>query len=357
MKGIIYKWTCNVNGKSYIGQTTNEKQREKEFLSENKPYAGEKINNARKKYGLSNGIWTKTVLKRLWCKDGKENELRERLNYWEKYYVELYDSINNGYNITNGGDCDFSQEVIEEMRRKSLEKWNQLSEADKTRHRERSKNWWNNLSDEEKKEHIEKSKEKYDKWCKSLTEEERIKYTKSSLGLHRGHSSSRSQKSSEYKKGTSISEKTKKKIKEKLIGCSPSMYKYVYKYSKNKSELIETYNSISEAAKSMDMKPETLVKHNKTIYKGFYWEISETQKNTNNPEGCYFIPRINRWRSTIYYKGEKRLLGHFETPQAASAIREMAKQKKEEGIFDEWYENIHSHKIEIFKKFGEKTCN
>ena len=139
MKGIIYKWTCNVNGKSYIGQTTNEKQREREFLSENKPYAGEKINNARKKYGLSNGIWTKTVLKRLWCKDGKENELRERLNYWEKYYVELYDSINNGYNITNGGDCNFSEEVILEMRK-------------------RGKEYWNNLSDKEKKEHIEKAK-------------------------------------------------------------------------------------------------------------------------------------------------------------------------------------------------------
>lgn len=51
MKGIIYKWTCNVSGKSYIGQTVNEKRREKDFLTEGS-YAGEKINNARKKYGL-----------------------------------------------------------------------------------------------------------------------------------------------------------------------------------------------------------------------------------------------------------------------------------------------------------------
>lgn len=286
MKGIIYKWTCNVNGKSYIGQTTNEKQREKEFLSENKTYAGEKINNARKKYGLSNDIWTKTVLKRLWCKDGKENELRERLNYWEKYYVKLYDSINNGYNITNGGDCNFSEEVILEMRKKGKE-------------------YWNNLSDEEKNKIISKSKEKYDKWCKSLTEEERMKYTKSSLGLHRGHSISHSINSSNAKKGLKRLEETKEKIRKTLL--------------------------------------------NKEIK----YKIERSEKN---PEGCYFIPRINRWRSTIYYKGEKRLLGHFETPQAASAIREMARQKKEEGIFDEWYENIHSHKIEIFKKFGEKTC-
>lgn len=287
MKGIIYKWTCNVNGKSYIGQTTNEKQREREFLSENKPYAGEKINNARKKYGLSNGIWTKTVLKRLWCKDGKENELRERLNYWEKYYVELYDSINNGYNITNGGDCNFSEEVILEMRKSGKE-------------------YWNNLSDKEKKEHTEKSKLNGTKWCKSLTEEERIKYTKSSLGLHRGHSISHSINNSNAKKGVKRLEETKEKIRKTLLD-------------------------------------------KKIKYK--------IERNEKNPEGCYFIPRINRWRSTIYYKGEKRLLGHFETPQAASAIREMAKQKKEEGIFDEWYESIHIHKIDIFKKFGEKTCN
>ena len=291
MKGIIYKWTCNINGKSYIGQTVNEKRRERDFLDETKYYAGEKINNARKKYGLSDGTWTKTVLKRLWCKNGREDELRERLNYWERYYIEQFDTIKNGYNITNGGDCDFSQEVIEEMRRKSFEHWN-------------------NMSDEEKSKFISSSKEKYKKWYNSLSIEEREKYKiiarNANLGFHRGHSSFRSLKSSENKKGIPRSEETKKKIKESLLS-------------------------------------------KKLQYK--------IKNETNNPEGCYFIPRINRWRSTIYYKGEKRLLGHFETPQAASEIRKMAKQKKEEGIFDEWYESIHIHKIEIFKKFGEKTCN
>ena len=291
MKGIIYKWTCNINGKSYIGQTVNEKRRERDFLDETKSYAGEKINNARKKYGLSDGTWTKTILKRLWCKNGREDELRERLNYWERYYIEQFDTIKNGYNITNGGDCDFSQEVIEEMRRKSFEHWN-------------------NMSDEEKSKFISSSKEKYKKWYNSLSIEEREKYKiiarNANLGFHRGHSSFRSLKSSENKKGIPRSEETKKKIKESLLS-------------------------------------------KKLQYK--------IKNETNNPEGCYFIPRINRWRSTIYYKGEKRLLGHFETPQAASEIREMAKQKKEEGIFDKWYENIHSHKIEFFKKFGEKTCN
>lgn len=310
MKGIIYKWTCNINGKSYIGQTVNEKRRERDFLDETKSYAGEKINNARKKYGLSDGAWTKTVLKRLWCKNGRENELRERLNYWERYYIEQFDTIKNGYNITNGGDCDFSQEVIEEMRRKSFEHWNNMSDEEKTKCIENGKQWWNSLSNVEKNKFISNSKEKYKKWYNSLPIEEKEKYKmiarNANLGLHHGHSISRSINSSNAKKGLKRLEETKEKIRKTLLD------------------------------------------------KEIKYKIERSEKN---PEGCYFIPRINRWRSTIYYKGEKRLLGHFETPQAASEIHEIAKKKKEEGIFDKWYENIHSHKIEIFKKFGEKTCN
>ena len=179
MKGIIYKWTCNVNGKSYIGQTINEKEREKTFLNEGKSYAGEKINNARKKYGVSEGTWTKTVLKRLWCKEGKEDKLKDRLNEWEKYYIEFYDTVNNGYNITDGGDGGYvlSDEVIKELKRKGKERWNSLSE-------------------ERKNEIIGKSKIRYEEWYSSLSEEERNGYMeiakKTNLGKHNGHSSQNS---------------------------------------------------------------------------------------------------------------------------------------------------------------------
>lgn len=291
MKGIIYKWTCNNNNKSYIGQTINEKRREKDFLTKDKPYAGEKINNARKKYGLSEGTWTKTVLKRLWCKDGKEDELRDRLNYWERYYIESYDTINNGYNTTNGGDCNFSENIIEEMRKKG-------------------KNYWNSLSDEEKNNFILVSKERNKKWFNSLSEVEKNNLRQiakeANIGLHRGHSMSRSLHSSNIKRGIKMNEETKKKIKESLL--------------------------------------EKNIQH-------------KTEQKKENLEGCYFIPRINRWRSTIYYNGGKRLLGHFETAQAASDIRKIAKEKKEEGTFEEWYQNIQNHKIEIFKKYNEKMCN
>ena len=117
MKGIIYKWTCSKSGKSYIGQTINEKKRENEFFNKNEYYTGKnsKIDKARNKYGLSNDIWSKEVLKKLWCKEGKEKELLERLNYWEKYYIEKYDTFNNGYNSTNGGDKPIISEEIKKI--------------------------------------------------------------------------------------------------------------------------------------------------------------------------------------------------------------------------------------------------
>ena len=46
-RGVIYKYT-SPSGKIYIGQTTDEQSRRSVFLNENKPYAGPKINEARK---------------------------------------------------------------------------------------------------------------------------------------------------------------------------------------------------------------------------------------------------------------------------------------------------------------------
>ena len=176
MKGIIYKWTCNKSGKSYMGQTVNESRREKEFLSKSEIYtiSGSKIDNARKKYGVDNTTWKKDVLKRLWCKDGKENELLERLNYWEKYYIEKYDTFNNGYNSTDGGSNGFlvSDETREKLRKNGLLWWNNLSNDEKERHRINSIERWNNLSSEEKNIFKENGK----KWWNSLSDEDKENY-------------------------------------------------------------------------------------------------------------------------------------------------------------------------------------
>ncbi|MFR8932143.1 MAG: hypothetical protein ACLVH4_02940 [Lachnospira pectinoschiza] len=79
MKGIIYKYT-SPSGKVYIGQTRCERTRRSRWFNINKPYAGPKINAARSKY-----------------------DLIELLNAKESEYIQLYDSINLGYNLSSGG--------------------------------------------------------------------------------------------------------------------------------------------------------------------------------------------------------------------------------------------------------------
>ena len=98
--GIIYCRTNIVNGKKYIGQTTNEKQREYSWNNMNTIYSGNLINKARKKYGISS--FTYTVLGK--CEADTKKELDEMLNSLEIYYIEKYNTkAPNGYNLTEGG--------------------------------------------------------------------------------------------------------------------------------------------------------------------------------------------------------------------------------------------------------------
>lgn len=99
MRGIIYKYV-SPNNKVYIGQTYNEPLRRRTFNNINLCYAGGKIDNARRKYGPSN--FTYTILKEI--EENTIEELLLKLNILEKYYIEYYNSIEDGYNITSGGN-------------------------------------------------------------------------------------------------------------------------------------------------------------------------------------------------------------------------------------------------------------
>lgn len=97
-RGIIYKYT-SPSGKVYIGQTMNERKRRSDFLCITTQYSGPKIENARKKYGPENFQYE--VLFTIESLDKKE--VRDILNSKEKEYIILFDSINHGYNIDEGG--------------------------------------------------------------------------------------------------------------------------------------------------------------------------------------------------------------------------------------------------------------
>lgn len=98
VRGVIYKRT-DPNGVPYIGQTIDEVKRNNNWLNKKK-YAGTKINDAREKYGPEN--FTYEVLFETRSKSVKR--LIQILNVMEGFFIKKFDSINNGYNSSNGGN-------------------------------------------------------------------------------------------------------------------------------------------------------------------------------------------------------------------------------------------------------------
>ena len=163
-KSGIYMWT-SPSGKSYIGQAVNLKKRYNSFLRFNKNYSGDKINNARKKYN-NESDWKYEVLE--YC---DVNELDER----EKYYIALYDTINNGYNCESGGNEN--KIVSDESKQK-------MSEAMKG---ENNPMYGKHLTEEHKSKLSEAMKgkycgEKHPMWGRHLTEEQKRKISEGMKG-------------------------------------------------------------------------------------------------------------------------------------------------------------------------------
>ena len=95
MRGFIYEITNTINGKSYIGQTIqNVKERFYQHCATkcSKAVLDMAIHRAIKKYGKSN--FTVEVIEEV-----DSTNLNDRERYWIKYY----NSYNNGYNSTKGG--------------------------------------------------------------------------------------------------------------------------------------------------------------------------------------------------------------------------------------------------------------
>lgn len=102
----VYKATSPSN-RVYIGITSiGLKERKRLHISESKKsnYA---FHNALRKYGESI-TWEVIATAESW----------EELCELEKYYIEYYDSYNNGYNCTFGGDGSYGLKVSEESRAK-----------------------------------------------------------------------------------------------------------------------------------------------------------------------------------------------------------------------------------------------
>lgn len=93
MEGVIYCYHCISNGKKYIGQTINEKQRKRQHINHCKKGNTHKFYRAVKKYGWDNFIYG--------IIDYYDEEF---LNEQEVFYIGKYDTYHNGYNSTLGGE-------------------------------------------------------------------------------------------------------------------------------------------------------------------------------------------------------------------------------------------------------------
>lgn len=117
---IIYEIKNKINGKSYIGQHSS---------NELGSYwgSGKLIKRAIEKYGIEN--FERTILE----KCSNKNELNEREIYW----IKEKNSINTGYNLTEGGTggdnsnfINYSEEWVEKQRINTKQYWGSLSEEE-----------------------------------------------------------------------------------------------------------------------------------------------------------------------------------------------------------------------------------
>ena len=229
MYGYIYKTTCVVNNKIYIGQKTSST-----FLVESYLGSGTLLKKAVKKYGKEN-FYVELISE---CNSAQE------LNETEVYWIAQLNSIDKsiGYNIAVGGQGG-SKPLSDETK-------NKISKANK----------WKKLSNEQI-EFLRKintgrpSKMK----GKKLPVEwvEKVRQTK--LSQHRHLTVEQKEYLSKINKGKTLTEEHKQKISKALTGRpteSCSMY------GKHHSE--ETKKKMSDTRKGIKYSQETLNKMSKS---------------------------------------------------------------------------------------------
>lgn len=185
--GIIYKVTNLINGKCYIGKTTQTLNARK---SDHKGYAkrngSDYFHKAIKKYGLDNFKWE------ILCEDVPILFLGIRETM--KIIVEnSHISTGRGYNLTWGGEGTSGYKHTEETRRKMMKP-----------------------KSEEAKKHMMKPKSEEAKKHMSIAQKEKTGEKNNFYG--RKHSEEAKRKMREKKLGKIVSDETKKKLSKALMG-------------------------------------------------------------------------------------------------------------------------------------------
>lgn len=194
----VYVRTNLINGKQYVGQTTDFENREETWRYSN-DYAGSLINRAREKYGYDN--WSVKVL--------VECDTQDELNKWESYFIKELNTFKpNGYNLTYGGDGCSGFKHSEETKKK-------ISDAHKGKNTGQRPDWVRRKISEGHKG----QKPTYGHLGKKHSEETKrllSDINKGKPGKFKGkhHSEESKKKMSDAHKGKKLSEETKRKMSE-----------------------------------------------------------------------------------------------------------------------------------------------
>ena len=291
IQGIIYMFTNKINGKMYIGQTIDETRRIRRHLyAANHPDStkneGQPFVHALREFGFDNFDYA--ILERVSAEN--LNELRKILDEKECYYIELYDSINNGYNITRGGRGMLGYKLSEEAK-VAISKRNQgrkLTESHKKTIGEAAKKMWENPEYRKYRSKImsgENNPMYGIRLCgslnhcygKSMTEEQKRKISEAKKGKP-GHSMSESHKEKLRKLMTGIpkTDEHKRKISEALIGriCEDKR-KPVIQYTK-KGIFVKEWQCICDAQTELNIVHISECANRKRNYAGgFIWRYKD----------------------------------------------------------------------------------
>ena len=110
MKGYIYKYTNNITGKCYVGQTIDIETRKKDhvYFAQNKPELP--FHKALAKYGIDN--FSFELLHEI-----EGADIKETLNKLEMTEIILNKAYADGYNCTKGGEGNHGLVHSEETRK------------------------------------------------------------------------------------------------------------------------------------------------------------------------------------------------------------------------------------------------
>lgn len=137
-QGIIYVIENKINGNRYVGQTVMSlNKRWLAHIQESKTFSDHPLYRAINKYGLDN--FNIRILE-----ETTEDKLSEREIYW----IEYFDSYNNGYNATTGGESN--KNIRDDIRDKISQSMSNVSRSD---------DWSNNIS-----EGLKSKLERGEKW-------------------------------------------------------------------------------------------------------------------------------------------------------------------------------------------------